>query len=110
MPTISSLKNLENKYDVYRGKDFMKKSLSNQANKSSRNYMKKKSYICKETFKHESVKKYPKVRDHCHYTKKYRGAAQSICILKYSIAAKVHLGSNYGYHFVIKMLPEKFEK
>ena len=28
-------------------------------------------------------KKYHKVRDHCHYTEKYRGAAHDICDLKY---------------------------
>ena len=33
-------------------------------------------------------KKYRKVRDHCHYTRKYRGAAHSICNLKYSLPKK----------------------
>ena len=28
-------------------------------------------------------KKYHKYRDHCHYTGKYRGAAHSICNLRY---------------------------
>ena len=30
-------------------------------------------------------KKFCKVRDHCNYTGEYRGAAHSICKLKYSI-------------------------
>ena len=50
-------------------------------------------------------KKY-KVRDHCHCTEKYRGAAHSICNLKYSapknICIAFHNVSNYDYHFNIK--------
>ena len=30
-------------------------------------------------------KKYRNVRDHCHYAGKYKGAAYSICNLRYSI-------------------------
>ena len=35
-------------------------------------------YICKEKFKNKYLKdrEYRKIRDHCHYTGKYRGAAQ----------------------------------
>ena len=33
-------------------------------------------------------KKYCKVRDHCHYTGKYRGATYSICDLKCSVPKK----------------------
>ena len=36
-------------------------------------------------------KKYCKVRDHCHYTGGYRGAAQSICNLKYSAPKKISI-------------------
>ena len=47
-------------------------------------------HICQEKFQKEHVKdkKYYKVRDHCHYTGEYRGAAYSICNLKYSVPKK----------------------
>ena len=51
--------------------------------------------------------KYRKVRDHCNYTGKYRGAAHSIRSFKYSVTKKIfiffHDGSNYDYHFIIKV-------
>ena len=50
--------------------------------------------------------------DHC--TGEYRGAADSICNLKYIVPKKIlipnHNGSNYEYHFIIKQLAEEFEK
>ena len=59
-------------------------------------------------------KKYCKVRDHCHYIRKLRGTAHSICHLKYSAPRKIpivfHNGSNYDYHFIIKELAEEFKK
>ena len=59
-------------------------------------------------------KKYQKVRDHCHFTGEYRGAASSICNLKYSVPKQVptafHSGSNYDCHFIIKELAEEFKK
>ena len=54
-----------------------------------------------------------KVRDHCHYTGKYRGAAHSICNLRYQITKEIpvvfHNGSTYDYHFIIKELARKFK-
>ena len=48
-------------------------------------------------------KKYRKDRDHCHYAVEYRGAAHSICNLKYVIPKKNYIafknGSNYDYSF-----------
>ena len=34
-------------------------------------------------------KKYCKVRDHCHYTGQYRGAAHSIYNSRYSVAKEI---------------------
>ena len=39
-------------------------------------------------------KKYRKVRDHCHYTGKYRGVAHSTCNLKFSIPKEITLTSH----------------
>ena len=54
-----------------------------------------------------------KVRDHCHYTGKYRGAAHSICNLRYKIPQEIpvvfHNGSTYDYHFIIKQLDKEFK-
>ena len=78
--------------------------------------MKKSLIVVKKTFeiKYVKDKKYCKVRDHCHYTREYRGAAHSICNLKYSVPKKIpivfHNGSNYDYHFIIKESAEEFKK
>ena len=53
-------------------------------------------------------KVYHKVRDHCHYTWEYRGAALNIVNLKYSVP-KIYWYS-YDYHFIIKKLAEEFLK
>ena len=59
------------------------------------------------------IKKHYKVRDHCHYTGKYRGAAHNICNLRYKIPKEIpmvfHNGSTYDYHFIIKELVKEFE-
>ena len=47
-------------------------------------------YVFKEKLENKYLKdkKYQKIRDHCHYTGKYRGAAHSICNLKLSVPEK----------------------
>ena len=69
-------------------------------------------YICKKEFSNNEKKNY-KVRDHCHYTGKYRGAAHNICNLRYKVSKEIpivfHNGSIYDCHFIIKELVKEFE-
>ena len=71
-------------------------------------------FVKKIENKYLKGKKYCQVRDHCHYTGEYRGAAHSICNLKYSVPKKnpiiFHNGSNCDYHLIIKELAEEFKK
>ena len=75
-------------------------------------------HICKKEFSEDVLDekeymKYRKVRDHCHYTGEYRGAAHGICNLGYSdqriIPIIAHNGSNYDNNFIIKELARRFE-
>ena len=54
------------------------------------------------------------VRDHCHYTGKFRGAAHSICNLRYKTPKEIpvvfHNGSTYDYHFIINKLAKEFDR
>ena len=70
-------------------------------------------YICKREFgTDDNNKKYHKVKDHCHYTGKYRGAAHKTCSLRYKVPKEIlvvfHNGPTYDYHFIIKELAEEF--
>ena len=86
--------------------------LTYEENKSS-----KKQKVCyryKKVFStDDNNKKYPKVRDHCHCTGKYRGAAHDICNLRYKtpkeIPVKFHNGSTYDYHFIVIELTKEFK-
>ena len=78
-------------------------------------------YICKKEFdtnnttKSSSLerKKNYKVRDHCHYTEKYRVPAHNMCNIRYKILKEIpivfHNGSTYDYHFIIKELVREFD-
>ena len=69
-------------------------------------------YICEKEFDTINKKNY-KVRDHCHHTGKYRGAAHNVCNLRYKVPKEIpvvfHNGSTYDYHFITKELVKKFE-
>ena len=74
-------------------------------------YVKKK--FCDDKNRKSEYDLYHKVRDHCHYTRKFRGATHNICNLQYKVTKKnvivFHNGSTYDYHFVIKKLAEEFK-
>ena len=59
------------------------------------------------------LEKYFKVKDHCHFAGKYRGASHNICNLRYKIPKEIpvvfHNGSTYNYHFTIRELAEEFK-
>ena len=69
-------------------------------------------HICNEEFIHdkenEKYREYWKVKDHCLYTGKYRGAAHSKCNLQYKVPKEIpilfHNGLKYDYHFIINEL------
>ena len=129
--TRCSFDESKNKLNYYRGDDCMKKfckDLKIHANKII-NYKKKKMmplttkeeiyhnkhkicYICKKEFDNNDKKNY-KVRNHCHYMGKYRGAAHNICNLRYKVPKEIpivfHNGSTYDYHFIIKELVKGFQ-
>ena len=74
-------------------------------------------FLCKCEFCYNKTNKKEyklmcKVRDHCHFTGKYRGAAHSKCNLKYKVPKFIpvafHNGSNYDNHFIIKQLAKDF--
>ena len=121
----------KNQLNYYRGRDCMKKFSKDLREHVSKiiNYEKKKMipltteekiyhnkqkicYICKKEFNNNEKKNY-KVRDHCHYTDKYGGAAHNICNLRYKVPKEIpivfHNGSIYDYHFIIKELVKEFE-
>ena len=53
------------------------------------------------------------VRDHCHFTSKYRGAAHSVFNLRFNMPNKIpvvfHNGTNYNDHVIIREFKGKFE-
>ena len=135
--TCCSFDKSKNERKYYRGKDCIKiffKDLRDQAMKII-NHEKKKEIILtneeKESYENQKnchicgkefctdknnkkeFKLKQKVRDHDHYTGKYRGAAHSICNLRCKIPREIPVGFNngstYDYHFIIKQLVKEFK-
>ena len=72
------------------------------------------TYVMKNLFaikKMNTYHEYCKVRDHCHYTGKYRGAGHSKCNLQYKVPKEIpvvfHNGSKYNYHVIINELAKR---
>ena len=95
--------------------NYEKKEMIPLTKKEEKKHNKQKvCYICRKEFNiDDNDKKWHKVKDHCHYTGKYRGAAHDICNLRYKISKEIpvvfHNGSTCVYHFIIKNLAEEFE-
>ena len=129
--TSCSFDKSENK-QTYRGRDYMKRfcaDLKEHVTRITIYEMKpmdpltedeKESYenqklchICEKEFCTDNNEEIRKVRDHCHYTGKYRGAAHSKCNLNYKVVKEIpvfsHNGSVYDYHLIIKYLTRKSE-
>ena len=81
-----------------------------KSNQDGRNYWIFGKRILKKLAKNRNCWK---VRDHCHYAGKYRGAAHSTCNLKFNVPEEIpaafHNGPNYDYHFIINTLANDFE-
>ena len=96
-----------------------KKQMIPLTEKENESYEKQKvCHICKKLFSadendNNAFKLYHKVRDHCHYTGKFRGAAHSICNLRYKTPKEIpvvfHDGSTYDYHSIIKQLVKEIK-
>ena len=88
--------------------EFFEKPMDPLSNKQWKPYKKSnKCHICYKAFN----QKYPKVRDHCHYTRKYRGPAHRSCNLRSRIPSYIlvvfHSLSAYDAHLFIKELGSK---
>ena len=73
-------------------------------------------HICEEKFcmdkDDENYTNRKKVKDHCHYTGKFRGAAHSKCNLNYKVPKEIPIiihNASYDTHFIIDQLAKKFK-
>ena len=65
----------------------------------------KKSFVWIKMIKNYINKR--KVKDHCHYTGKFRGAAHSICNLNYNDQKEIPIinhNVSYDTHFILNQL------
>ena len=100
--TCCSFDTTENKLDCYRGEDCMKSFCLDLKQYVTKIINYEKNEMIPLTKKEEKMhnrqkrfstddndKTYHKVKDHCHYTSKYRGAAHNICHLRYKTPKKI---------------------
>ena len=60
----------------------------------------------------ENYKNKKKVKDHCHYTGKFRGAAHTKHNLRYKVPNNIPIithNASYDTHFIINQLAEQFK-
>ena len=115
---------VDNPIKMYRGRDCVEESckhIVSEAKRLQRSFPEKpmEPLTSKQIKAHSEVKvchiclegfkiKDRKVRDHCHYTEKYRGAMHSNCNLQYKIPGHIpvifHNLSGYDAHLFIREL------
>ena len=115
---------------IYRGKDCVEKFINHIEKEAKRlyeifpqqpmiplaedeqreHYEATECHICLRPF--DDPKNNRKVKDHCHYTGKYRGAAHNKCNISYKIPNFIpivfHNLSGYDAHLFIRQLGDKF--
>ena len=126
----------ENKRDYYRGKycieklcrrlkeramkiiNYEEKEMIPLTDEESKSYTEQEEayHICEEKFcmdkDDESYTNRKKVKDHCHYTEKFRGATHSQCNLNYKVPKDIPIiihNASYDTHFIINQLAEEFK-
>ena len=126
----------KSKHDYYRERDCIKKlckklrdramaiinykeketiPLNDEENKSYEKQKvchKSKKKFCNDENEKSEFELYDKVRDHCHYTGKFRGAAHSICNWNCKVPKEIPVvihNATYDTQFIIKQLAEEFD-
>ena len=135
MFTRFSFDKKENKLNYYRGKDciekfckklkelameiinYEEKEMISLTKKENKFYKKQEEcHIWNERFcidkDDENYKNKRKVKDHCHYTGKFRRAAHSKYNLNYKVPKDIQIiihNASYNTHFIINQLGEEFK-
>ena len=97
--------------------NYEKKEIIPLTKEEKKSYKKQQAcHICEEMFcmdkDDENYKIKKKVKDHCHYTGKFRGAAHSKCNLNHKVPKDISIiihNANYDTHFIINQLAEEFK-
>ena len=97
--------------------NYEKKEMTPLTCEESKSYKEQEArHICKEKFcmdkDDENYENKRKVKDHCHYTRKFRGNAHSKCNLNYKVPKDIPIiihNASYDTHFVINQLAEEFK-
>ena len=119
--THYSFDTTKNKFDYYRSKSCMKNFFLDLREDGTKiiNYEKeemiplaeeekevdRKQKVCyiykRDLILMMTIKKYHKVRDHCHYTGKYRGAAHNTCNVRYKTPKELPVVFHMVLHIII---------
>ena len=97
--------------------NFQKKEMIQLTKEEKWSYKKQEAcHICQKEFCYdkndENYTNRKKVKDHCHYTGKFRGAAHSKCNLNYKVPKDIPIiihNASYDTHFITNQLAEEFK-